>query len=148
MTKSLSRRIERLEEMIVPRHGPRLICITNVVEEEGLEEGPGLVKLPSSLWAYVFGAPPTADKITTWKEEYNQERNAPDGVFVQCGGASALVTGERNKLPDSSQSQFSNLMPRISQAKTQRQQIKIEQDERGKVDQERYQQRPLNILPR
>ncbi len=74
MTKTLIRRLQRLEEMIVPKHGPpRIIYVTNVVEEDQ-EEGPGLVRLSSSLWAWVIGAPLTPEEIRNLREEYNGEQ--------------------------------------------------------------------------
>jgi hypothetical protein len=78
MIKNLSRRIERLEEMVVPKHGPRAIYIMPNLEEEEPEEGPGLVKLSSSLWAHIWGAPLTADEIRKLKEEYKEDRNEPE----------------------------------------------------------------------
>lgn len=73
MIKNLNRRIERLEEMVVPKHGPRLIYIMPNLEEEEPEEGPGLVKLSSSCWAHVFGEPLIPDKIWRLKQDYNEE---------------------------------------------------------------------------
>ena len=73
MTKNLNGRIERLEEMVVPKHGPRLIYIMPNLEPEEPEEGPGLVKLSSSLWAHVLGAPLTPDEIQKLRQEHNEE---------------------------------------------------------------------------
>jgi hypothetical protein len=76
--KNLDHRIGRLEEMVVPKYRPRLIYIMPNLEAEEPEEGPGFVKISSSLWAWVIGAPLTADEIRKLREEYSEERNAPE----------------------------------------------------------------------
>jgi hypothetical protein len=71
--KNLERRIERLENELTAKHGPRSIYIhPNLGEEE--EETPYQVQVSSELWAYAMGGGPfTDEEIRQLREEYSEE---------------------------------------------------------------------------
>jgi hypothetical protein len=71
---SFHRRIERLEQRMGVKPGPRLIYLTPNLEPDEPEESPYLVKLSSDVWAHVFGAPLSDEEIRNLREEYNEER--------------------------------------------------------------------------
>ena len=75
---NLERRIERLEEKLLAKHGPRLIYIHPNLGE-GEEETPYQVKVSSDLWAYAMGGGPfTEQEIYRLREEYSEDRLRTD----------------------------------------------------------------------
>lgn len=63
-------RIERLEQRMGVKPGPRLIYLMPNLEPDEPEETPYLVKLSSDVWAHVFGAPLSDEEIRNLREEY------------------------------------------------------------------------------
>jgi hypothetical protein len=61
---NLERRIERLEEKLGTKRGPREIILTNVDFSDG-EEDP----LFPGVWSIVYGGPLTSEEICKLREE-------------------------------------------------------------------------------
>jgi hypothetical protein len=77
---NLERRIERLEEKLLAKHGPRLIYIHPNLGE-GEEETPYQVKVSSELWAYAMGGGPfTEEEIRQLREEYAKDDLVSDMI--------------------------------------------------------------------
>jgi hypothetical protein len=80
---NLERRIERLEERLGVKQGPRYVLITNL-NPDG-EEDPYTRELFPGLWAIGYGGPFTEDEIRNLREEHKAEyesrrREESDGV--------------------------------------------------------------------
>jgi hypothetical protein len=73
---NLERRIERLEETLDMKPGPRHIIITNVNFLEG-EESPCEVEFLPGLYALAYGGPFTTEEIDKLREEYAEQRRSP-----------------------------------------------------------------------
>lgn len=71
----LERRIERLENRLGARPGPRLIYLAPNLEEGEGKETPYFVKLSSEVWVHVFGRPLTEEEVWKLRKEYSQGRN-------------------------------------------------------------------------
>ena len=69
------RRLDRLEQRMGVKPGPRVIYLMPNLEAEEGEETPYCVKLSSEEWAHAFGAPLTEDDIRKLRVEYGDERN-------------------------------------------------------------------------
>jgi hypothetical protein len=73
---NLERRIERLEEKLGTKRGPRHILVTNVNFLEG-EESPCEVEFLPGLYALAYGGPLTTKEIDSLREKYADERRSP-----------------------------------------------------------------------
>ena len=71
----LERRLERLEQQIGAKHGPRLIYLMPNLEEGVGDETLYNIKISSDVWAHVFGAPLTDKEIRCLKEKFIEERH-------------------------------------------------------------------------
>ena len=72
--KNLERRIERLEDKLSPKYGPRLIYIYPHPDEEE-EETPYQIQVSSELWAHAMrGGPFTEEEIRRLKEKHRGEK--------------------------------------------------------------------------
>ena len=60
---NLYRRIERLEQRMGVKPGPRLIYLTPNLEDADAEETPYQFRISSGVWASVFGGPLTDEEI-------------------------------------------------------------------------------------
>ena len=66
---NLERRIERLEETLGMKPGPRDIIVTNVNFLDG-DESPCEVEFLPGLYALAYGGPLTSEEIQKLREEY------------------------------------------------------------------------------
>ena len=66
---TLERRIERLEEELGMKPGPRFMIITNVNFLDG-DESPCEVEFLPGLYALAYGGPLTSEEIQKLREEY------------------------------------------------------------------------------
>ena len=66
---ALERRIERLEEELGMKPGPREIIVTNVNSLDG-DESPCEVEFLPGLYALAYGGPLTSEEIQKLREEY------------------------------------------------------------------------------
>ena len=71
---NLERRIERLEEKLGTKRGPRHIILTNVDFSDG-EEDP----LFPGVWAMVYGAPLTTEEVDKLREQCAEESDGVPG---------------------------------------------------------------------
>ena len=71
----LELRLDRLEQRMGTKPGPRLIYFAPNLEEGEGDESPYMVKISSDLWAYVFGGPLTDKESHQLREEYKEERH-------------------------------------------------------------------------
>lgn len=71
---NLERRIERLEEKLGTKRGPRHIILTNVDFSDG-EEDP----LFPGVWAMVDGAPLTTEEVDKLREQCAEESDGVPG---------------------------------------------------------------------
>jgi hypothetical protein len=69
---ALERRLERLEQRMEIKPGPRVIYLTPWLDADEPEESPYLVKLSADLWAHVCGAPLSEGEIRKLREQYNR----------------------------------------------------------------------------
>ncbi len=70
------RRLDRLEQRMAVKPGPRLIyLIPNLEAEEG-EETPYFVKLSSEVWAHVFGRPLSTEEVKKLKDEFGRSNDS------------------------------------------------------------------------
>ena len=69
----LERRIERLEQRMGVKPGPRVIYFMPNLEEDG-EDTPYHFRISAEVWASVFGEPLTDEEIRKLRREYNEER--------------------------------------------------------------------------
>jgi hypothetical protein len=70
MNKNFERRIERLEERVAPKPGPRHIFVTNVPGDDG-EGGHGhTLELFPGLYVDVFGPALSEEEIKQLRERY------------------------------------------------------------------------------
>jgi hypothetical protein len=71
---NLERRIERLEETLGIKPGPREIILTNVDFSDGTE-----APIFPGVWANVYGGPLTSEEIDKLREEYAEESDGVPG---------------------------------------------------------------------
>jgi hypothetical protein len=69
MNNNLDRRIERLEEILGMKPGPREIILTNVDFSDGTED-----PIFPGVWAIVYGGPLTSEEIQKLREEHSGGR--------------------------------------------------------------------------
>jgi hypothetical protein len=70
---NLERRIERLEETLGIKPGPRFMIITNVNFLDG-DESPCEVEFLPGLYAVAYGGPLTSEEIQKLREEHSGGR--------------------------------------------------------------------------
>jgi len=85
-------RIERLEQRMGVKPGPRLIYLMPNLEPDEPEETPYLVKLSSDVWAHVFGAPLSDVSLVdrpAFARAIKQHRAERGAKGFSCGGIKA-----------------------------------------------------------
>ena len=70
------RRLDRLEQRMAVKPGPRLIYLMPNQEAEEGEETPYRVKLSSEVWAHVFGRPLSSDEVKKLKAEFGRSNDS------------------------------------------------------------------------
>jgi hypothetical protein len=75
---ALERRIERLEEELGMKPGPRFMIITNVNFLDG-DETPNEMEFLPGLYALAYGGPLTNEEIRVLREEYAEESDGVPG---------------------------------------------------------------------
>jgi hypothetical protein len=70
------RRLDRLEQRIAVKPGPRLIYLMPNLEADEGEETPYCVKLSSEVWAHVFGRPLSSDEVKKLKAEFGRSNDS------------------------------------------------------------------------